>query len=47
MPLKDFGTYKDDSSVYKDKYGYYIYQWDIVKEVENKKIFERIMKNIL
>lgn len=37
MPLEDFGTYKDGSSVYKDKHGYYIYQWDIVKEVEYKK----------
>ena len=37
MPLEDFGTYKDGSSVYKDKQGYYIYQWDIVKEVEYKK----------
>ena len=37
MPLEDFGTYKDGSSVYKDKHGYYIYQWDIVKKVEYKK----------
>ena len=37
MSLEDFGTYKDGSSVYKDKHGYYIYQWDIVKEVEYKK----------
>ena len=37
MPLEEFGTYKDGSSVYKDKRGYYIYQWDIVKEVEYKK----------
>ena len=37
MPLEDFGTYKDGSSVFKDKHGYYIYQWDNVKEIEYKK----------
>lgn len=37
MPLEDFGHYKDGSSVYKDKHGYYIYQWDTVKQVEYKK----------
>ena len=37
MPLEDYGTYKNGSSVYKDKQGYYIYQWDTVKEVEYKK----------
>ena len=37
MPLKDLGNYKDGSSVFKDKHGYYIYQWDNVKLVEYKK----------
>lgn len=37
MPLEDFGSYKDGSSVYKDKHGYYIYQWNNVKNVEYKK----------
>ena len=37
MPLEDFGTYNDGSSVYKDTHGYYIYQWDNVKDVEYKK----------
>ena len=37
MPLEDYGTYKNGSSVYKDKLGYYIYQWDTFKEVEYKK----------
>ena len=34
METKEYGTYKDGSSVYKDKRGYYIYQWDNVKDVE-------------
>ena len=34
---EDFGTYKDGSSVFKDKNGYYIYQWNICKDVEYKK----------
>ena len=37
MPLEDLGTYKDGSSVFKDKHGYYIYQWDNVKQIEYKK----------
>ena len=37
MPFEDYGTYKNGSSVYKDKLGYYIYQWDTFKEVEYKK----------
>ena len=37
MPVEDLGTYNDGSSVYKDTHGYYIYQWDNVKEVEYKK----------
>ena len=34
---EDFGTYKDGSSVFKDKNGYYVNQWDNVKQVEYKK----------
>ncbi len=37
MSLEEFGSYKDGSSVYKDKNGYYIYQWNPVKNVEYKK----------
>ena len=37
MAIEDFGTYKDGSSVYKDKHGYYIFKWDNVKEIEYKK----------
>ena len=37
MPLEDYGAYKNGSSVYKDKQGYYIYQWDTIKEIEYKK----------
>ena len=37
MATKEYGTYKDGSVVYKDKQGYYIYQWDNVKKVEYKK----------
>ena len=37
MVVEDFGTYLDGSSVYKDKRGYHIYQWDNVKQVEYKK----------
>ena len=37
MPLENFGSYKDGSSVYKDNHGYYIYQWDHVKNLEYKK----------
>lgn len=38
MPLEDFGSYKDGSSVYKDKHGYYIYQWNNVKMLNIKNI---------
>ena len=41
MGLEDFGTYKDGSSVYKDKHGYYIYQWDMLKRL-NIKIFKKL-----
>ena len=34
---EDFGTYKDGSSVFKDKNGYYIDQWDNDKQVIYKK----------
>ena len=37
MTLEDFGTYKDGSSIYKDNNGYYIYQWDNIKNLEYKK----------
>jgi len=45
MPLEDFGTYKDGSSVFKDKHGYYIIwmkptiypRQTAVKDVEYKK----------
>ena len=37
METKEYGTYKDGSSVYKDKQGYYTYQWDNVKGVSYKK----------
>ena len=35
--MKEFGTYKDGSSIFKDKKGYYIVQWDNTKGVEYKK----------
>ena len=34
---EDFGTYKDGSSVFKDKNGYYIDEWDNDKQVIYKK----------
>ena len=34
---EDFGTYKDGSSVFKDKNGYYIDKWDNDKQVIYKK----------
>lgn len=37
METKEYGTYKDGSSVYKDKQGYYTYQWDNVRGVSYKK----------
>ena len=41
MPLEDYGTYKDGSSVYKDEHGYYIYEWDIGKKAEYKKYLKK------
>ena len=37
METKEYGTYKDGSSVYKDKQGYYTYQWDNVRRDWYKK----------
>lgn len=42
MILEDFGTYKDGSSVFKDKQGFYVYQWNNTLNVEYKKIFEKL-----
>ena len=34
---EDFGTWKDGSSVFKDKKGFYVVQWDPKKNIEYKK----------
>ena len=36
-PSEEFGTYKDGSSIYKNKNGYYILQYDHNEEIEFKK----------
>ena len=41
METKEYGTYKDGSSVYKDKQGYYIYKWNNVKKV----LYKKYLKN--
>ena len=33
----EYGTWKDGSSIYKDNKGYYVFQYDITKDVEYKK----------
>ena len=38
MPIKSkvYGSWKDGSDIYKDKEGYYIYQWSAKKDIYKK-----------
>lgn len=42
--MEDYGTWSDGSSIFKDKKGYYIIQWDPKAQAEYKKYIPKSWK---